>query len=116
MANAVKDPLDAVPVASADARLEPRPGGGVALVLREPSTSGLARLFARLGFGRSKRFELDAIGESYWAAVDGARSLAEIHAGLCQKHALTPEAARRSVIEFTATLMRRGLLGLETKP
>jgi hypothetical protein len=117
-AASARDPLDAVPVASANARVEPlAQGPGIALVLREPAASNpAARLFQKLGLKREKRFELDAFGESYWSLLDGVRSLAQIHAGLCQKHQLGPEAARRSVIEFTATLMRRGLIGLETRP
>ena len=111
-----RDPLEAVPVASPFARVEPRSSGpGAVLVLGGPApTAPFARFFSRLGFRRERRFELDTLGERYWSSIDGVRSLAHIQQRLIAEHGLTPALARRSVIEFTATLMRRGLIGLET--
>jgi hypothetical protein len=110
---ASRDLLSAVPVASGGTTLMALPGGGGVLTRRAPEASGLGGWLAtRLRLQRELCFELDELGVCYWVQVDGERRLSDIQRTLCEKHALLPDEARRAVVEFTATLMRRNLLGL----
>jgi hypothetical protein len=108
-----RDLLAAVPVAASGTTLVPLHGGGAVLTRRAPQSPGLGGWLAkRLRLRRELRFELDELGVCYWTQIDGERRLSEIQSTLSAKYELTPEAARRAVVEFTATLMRRNLLGL----
>jgi hypothetical protein len=114
---AERDPLSAVPVPASDTTVEPLPGGaGVLLTRRAPMPGKLGGwLSRRLNFQRERRYELDEVGACYWAQVDGARPLSEIQRTLCERYALSPEQARRAIVQFTAALMRRNLLALRTE-
>ena len=45
--------------------------------------------------------------------MDGQRSLAEIQTTLVREFGLDESAARKAVVTFTGSLMRRGLLALK---
>jgi Coenzyme PQQ synthesis protein D (PqqD) len=108
-----RDVLNAVPVAAADTSLQALPRGGVLLVRRLPAKPGLfGGLVQRLRLERELRYELDAVGACFWAHVDGRRRLSDIQVALCQRFSLEPQDARRAIVEFTASLMRRHLLAL----
>jgi hypothetical protein len=110
---AARDPLSAVPVAGSHTSLEVWPGGGGVLTRRVADESGVgAWLSRKLGYRQQRRYELDEVGACFWGQVDGQRPLSEIQRTLCSRYALSPEQARRAVVEFTALLMRRNLLVL----
>jgi hypothetical protein len=113
-----QDPLAAVPLAAPDTHAEPLPEIGGLLLRREELPRGRlwAWLRARIGWRRERRFELDAVGARFWRAIDGERSLSDIHQILCESFALDRNEARRAVVEFTTALMRRGLLALRVDP
>jgi hypothetical protein len=112
----VRDLLHAVPVPADGTSVQALPHGGVLLVRRVPPQPGiLGALARRLRFERQLRFELDEVGACYWAALDGRRPLSEIQLTLCQRFSLEPAAARRAIVQFTATLMRRHLLALRAE-
>lgn len=113
-----RDLLSAVPVAASDTTVQALPGGsGVVLTRRAPMAGKVGGwLSRRLSFQRERRYELDEVGACYWAQVDGTRPLSEIQRTLCERYALSPEQARRAIIEFTAVLMRRHLLALRPEP
>jgi len=109
-----RDLLSAIPVAAADTQLELWPGRGGVLTRRAPERASRlqAWLAQRLRFHGERRFELDEMGAYFWEQVDGKRPLSDIHAALCRRYGLSPEPARRSVVEFTAAMLRRDLLAL----
>lgn len=116
MKSAARDLLSAIPVAASDASLEVLPAGGAVLTRRAPEASGLYGWFARaLRFQGQRRFELDEVGACFWCQVDGERRLSDIQSTLCSRYALSPEQARRAIVEFTAVLMRRNLLALRVE-
>lgn len=111
-----RDPLSAIPVAADDTSLRALSGGGALLTRREGNASGVAAWLARrLRFQPQRFYELDELGACFWAEVDGERRLSDIRDTLCCRYALSPEDARRAVIEFTAALMRRNLLALRVE-
>jgi hypothetical protein len=111
-----RDLLSAVPVASSGTSLTALPSGGAVLTRRGVETEGLGGWLSRkLRFQRERRYELDELGAWYWSQVDGERRLSEIQRTLCGRYALSPEQARRAVVEFTALLMRRNLLALRVE-
>jgi hypothetical protein len=111
-----RDLLSAVPVASSGTSLEELPGGGGVLTRRSAKRDGLGGWLAhKLRFQRERHYELDELGACYWSQVDGLRRLSEIQHTLCDRYALSPEQARRAVVEFTALLMRRNLLALRVE-
>ena len=109
----LRDPLSAVPVAATGTSLEVLPSGGAVLTRRESQTAGVAAWLARtLRFQPRRRYELDDVGVCFWAQIDGRRRLSDIQGTLCLRYSLSPEQARRAIVEFTAALMRRNLLAL----
>jgi hypothetical protein len=109
---ASRDPLDAVPVVPADVRAE-RHGSGLLLERRVAAEGRFGSFVERtLGLRRTRRFELDELGRSFFQAVDGARTLLEIAGRLQEQRGLDPEESRRAVRAFTETLVSRGLLAL----
>lgn len=59
-----------------------------------------------------KKLELDLLGSSVWALVDGKRSVKQIAREFSQKHNLHAKEAEVSVTQFIRQLGQRGLLGL----
>jgi hypothetical protein len=111
-----RDPLSAIPVAAEDTSLQASSARGALLVRRERRAGGIgAWLARRLRFQPQRFYELDELGACFWAEVDGQRRLSDIRDTLCRRYALSPEDARRAVIEFTAALMRRNLLALRVE-
>jgi len=114
--SAAREPLSAIPVAASGTSLEVLPAGGGVLTRLAPEAGGVQAWFARtLGFRGQRRFQLDEIGACFWCQVDGERRLSDIQGTLCSRYALSPEQARRAIVEFTAVLMRRNLLGLRVE-
>jgi hypothetical protein len=112
-----RDPLSAIPVAASNTSLDVLPSGGGLLRRSTSDAGGVGAWLARtLDLQRQRSYELDELGACFWGLVDGQRCLSDIQVALCQRHALTPEQARRAIVEFTATLMRRNLLGLRVPP
>lgn len=106
-----RDVLTAIPVAASDTSLQVLPGGGGVLTRRAPQANGLRAWFARaLRFQDQRRFQLDEVGACFWCQVDGERRLYDIQGALCSRFGLSPDEARRAIVEFTAALMRRNLL------
>lgn len=107
-------PLNAVPVVSLHVREEPRAdGSGLVIWLSPPARGRIATLLERrFGFNKGRGFELDDVGASYWHAIDGVRSLRDIQATLTRRFSFEEDQSARAVIEFTATLMQRGLISL----
>lgn len=111
-----RDPLSAIPVAASDTSLEVLSTGGGVLTRHAPQAGGLRAWFARtLRFQSQRRFQLDELGACFWRQVDGERRLSDIQGTLCSRYALSPEQARRAIVEFTAALMRRNLLALRVE-
>jgi hypothetical protein len=113
-----RDPFAAIPVISRGTWCEPAPSGDGLIVRRTDEPKGaLSRFLQRkLAWQRQRVFEFDAVGACYFEQVDGHTPLSEISRILCERFELPPDRARRAVIEFTAVLMRRGLLGLRLEP
>lgn len=107
-----RDPLDAIPVVPSDVRSSRR-GRGLLLERRVRAGGRVGAFVERtLKLERTRRFELDELGKTYFDAVDGSRTLGEIALQLAETHGLEPEEGRRAVRAFTATLVSRGLLAL----
>jgi hypothetical protein len=109
----LRDPLSAIPVATTGTSLEVLPSGGAVLIRRESQTRGVAAWLARaLRFQSRRRYQLDDLGVCFWSQIDGQRRLSDIQGTLCLRYSLSPEQARRAIVQFTAALMRRNLLAL----
>lgn len=108
------DPFAAIPVVPKDARREPSESpGGLRLVRVQEPAGALSRFFAqRLNWKRERAFELDSLGARFYDQIDGSRSLGDIAQTLRKELNLEEAAVRRAIAEFTATLMRRGLVYL----
>ena len=107
------DPLAATPVVAPD--VEALKDNAMQLQLRRPVPP--RTVFGRtvqkvFGYTRKVRVNLDERGTEFWEQIDGARDLHEIERLLRQRYGLKVEESRRATIEFTKTLMTRGLICL----
>jgi len=110
---AVHDPLAAIPVAPDNVHADLSVPERVRLRWHNPPRTRLGAWLARaLGWQRGAVLELDARGSCFWRGIDGQRTLHAIAADLRTTFGLEQAATEQAVIEFTATLMRRGVLCL----
>ena len=55
-------------------------------------------------------YTLNEVGAAVWELIDGQSSLDQIVAAVCDRYEVTPEAARRDVIELIDSLEEAGLI------
>lgn len=58
------------------------------------------------------KLQLDLLGSTVWAMLDGRSSIRAIAATLAEEHRLEPREAEVAVTQFIRELGRRGLIGL----
>jgi hypothetical protein len=61
---------------------------------------------------RTGKLQLDLLGSTVWAMLDGQTPLRKIAAALAREHQLEPTEAEVAVTQFIRELGRRGLVGL----
>lgn len=109
-----RDLLAAVPIVAEDVIATPTPGRpGLKLERALPPSGRFAAWLERhFGLGRMQSYELDVVGTGFFQAIDGRRTLAQIEALLRKENRFSESESRTAVIEFTKTLMLRGLVAL----
>ena len=65
--------------------------------------------------GSERRVQLDALGSYVLSLCDGKRSVEDVIRQLMQRHQLSFQEARVSVMQFIKMLMERGVVGIEMK-
>lgn len=82
-------------------------------VTMRPFFAGLARRFggpeAQI---QTKKLELDALGTSVWALIDGNCSVRQLSKIFAETHQLETREAEVSITQFLRELGRRGLIGM----
>ena len=73
-------------------------------------TRTMSRLFK---MNYAPRVNLDRPGSSFLALIDGRRTLGEIAAEMEREFSWSVAQSRHATIEFTATLMKRGVIALQ---
>jgi len=73
-----------------------------------------ANWLLRVPDGATKTFEFDAIGLFIWQSCDGGTSVRTIVENLAKRYNLNLREAEVPTVQFLQTLMRKGLLGIET--
>ncbi len=78
-----------------------------------PFFAGLAKRFggseAQI---QSRKLQLDALGTSVWALIDGNASVRQLINTFATTHQLEPREAEVAVTQFLRELGRRGLIGM----
>lgn len=62
--------------------------------------------------GRTKTFELDAVGVFVWNQVDGKTSVEQLIRKIAKQYNLDLRQAEASTTAFLKTLMQKGLIGI----
>ena len=55
-------------------------------------------------------YTLNEVGSTIWALIDGQTSVDQIVAAICDQYEVTPEEARRDVVELIDSLEAAGLI------
>lgn len=109
-----EDPFAATPVVAPD--VEVRKDNCELVQLRRPVPpktplgSALNRWF---NYQRTIRINLDERGTDFWDLIDGTRDLHAIERKLRSRYGLKSDESKYATIEFTKTLMTRGLICLQ---
>ena len=61
---------------------------------------------------QTKKLQLDALGTSVWALIDGDTSVRQLINTFAKTHQLEPREAEVAVTQFLRELGRRGLIGM----
>ena len=102
----------------------PQPLSGVSVHYREDGTAQVRyRVNTRSWLGRFLRtkktvtrerfFNLDQTGAAVWRLIDGSTSLGAIAKSVAESQKRSLPESQRGVIQYTRTLMMRGLIGIE---
>lgn len=109
-----RDPLDATPVVPEGVEVRYDSQKRVQL-RREGPERGRIRKFLAEKFSMKKtvRVNLDERGTFFWKEINGRRTLHDIERKMRYAFSLEEPQSRKAVIEFTKTLMLRGLVALK---
>ncbi len=102
----------------------PHPMSGVSVHYREDGTaqvryrveqrSWLGRLLGtKKTVTRERFFNLDQTGAAVWRLIDGSTNLRAIAKSVAESQKTSLPESQRGVIQYTRTLMMRGLIGIE---
>jgi hypothetical protein len=111
-----REALGGIPVKNRHVR-EQRLESGELLILYPVTAAGwIGRLSKWLGAQetplRTGKLQLDLLGSTFWAMVDGQTPLRQIAAAFAREHQLELAEAEVAVTQFVRELGRRGLVGL----
>lgn len=81
-------------------------------VALRPLLKKVARYLGKSPQVTYRKLQLDALGSSVWALLDGRRSVGQIVKKFARIHQLHPKEAELSVTQFLRSLGQRGLIGL----
>ena len=104
--------LHAVPVLSADIRLQTNPQGLVRISYPIHLKSWLARLLPEKISLPMRTLELDSMGTFVWSHIDGNSSVQKLAEIVTNHYKCHPSEAEHAVATFIRQLGRRGILGL----
>jgi hypothetical protein len=108
--------LGCIPAKNRHLREERLASGEVTILYPVTPPAWLRKLSGWLGIAdagpRVGKLQLDSLGTSVWARLDGRASIRTIAAALAEAHRLEPREAEVAVAEFIRELGRRGLVGL----
>ena len=110
-----EDALSARPKRLIEAVPREKSNGGATLTIPLPrARARWANWLLRVPDGATKTFELDAIGLFVWQSCDGRTSVRTIVENLAKQYNLNLREAEVPTVQFLQTLMRKGLIGVET--
>jgi len=108
--------LGCIPVKSRHVREQRLESGEVLVFYPVTVRPWMAKLARWLGSGdsppRTAKLQLDQLGSTVWAMLDGRSCIRAIAATLAEAHRLEPREAEVAVTQFIRELGRRGLVGL----
>jgi hypothetical protein len=104
--------LAAIPVPSADIRIQLTPQGLIRLSYPISLKPWLARLLPRKVSLPIRTLELDSMGTFVWNHIDGRNSAGELARIVTEQYKCHPAEAEHAVAIFLRQLGRRGILGL----
>ncbi|MDK2970628.1 MAG: hypothetical protein PWP23_383 [Candidatus Sumerlaeota bacterium] len=108
------DPLQAVPRVAPNVHARTARGGALHLRMDLPPKGRIGAFVLRhFGWQRHHLMNLDARGAAFWRLINGRRTLETIAGILAKKWKHGEEECRIAVMEYTRTLMTRGLIVLE---
>ena len=82
-------------------------------VTMRPFFAGLAKRFGGSEVQiQTKKLQLDALGTSVWALIDGNASVRDLINTFATTHQIEPREAEVAVTQFLRELGRRGLIGM----
>lgn len=70
-------------------------------------------LAQRLGLDRTTKASLDEKGSYFWKQIDGEKDLMRIERKLSRHFEIDRRESRRAIVQFTKTLMEKGLIVLK---
>lgn len=112
------DALACIPVKNRHVREQPLASGEVLVLYPVAVRPWMARLGRWLGAGdappRTGKLQLDRLGSTVWALLDGRTPLRRIAATFAETHRLERREAEVAVSQFIRELGRRGLVGLRS--
>jgi hypothetical protein len=108
--------LDRVPSKNLQISEERLDSGEVVIhypVTMRPFFAGLVKRFGGPEVQiQTKKLQLDALGTSVWALIDGKASVRQLINSFAATHQLEPREAEVAVTQFLRELGRRGLIGM----
>jgi hypothetical protein len=111
-----REALGAVPVKNRHAREQRLESGELMILYPVTALPWMERLSKWLGAEaappRTGKLQLDFLGSTVWAMLDGRTPLRGIAAAFAREHHLEAREAEVAVTQFVRELGRRGLVGL----
>jgi hypothetical protein len=108
--------LACIPVKSRHVREQRLESGEVLVLYPVAVRPWMTRLARWLGMAdsppRTAKLQLDQLGSSVWAKLDGQTPLRRIAAAFAEDHRLERKEAEVAITQFIRELGRRGLIGL----
>lgn len=111
-----REALGGIPVKNRHVREQRLESGEVLIFYPVAAAGWIGRLSKWLGAQeappRAGKLQLDLLGSTVWAMLDGQTPLRQIAAAFAREHQLEVAEAEVSVTQFIRELGRRGLVGL----
>lgn len=111
-----REALGGIPVKNRHVREQRLESGELMILYPVTAPPWLERLSKWLGGAatppRTGKLQLDLLGSTVWAMLDGQTALRNIAAALAREHQLEMAEAEVAVTQFIRELGRRGLIGL----
>lgn len=111
-----REALGGIPVKNRHVREQRLEDGELMILYPVTPLPWMTRLSKWLGAAaaapRMGKLQLDFLGSTVWAMLDGQTPLRNIAAALAREHQLEPSEAEVAVTQFVRELGRRGLIGL----